>query len=119
MILFSQIGRTRSWRFSICIHIIIIVIVISFFSSDTSLRARIFVRNVRGVAQFDPWGHVAGGLGAIRAAYRACQVFKLFWPWAWIRQIPGFPQHPASCARTKGIPFFIVIYPLRAGQTQR
>ena len=31
--------------------------------------------------------------------------FKHVWLWAWIRQISGVPQHPASCARTKGIHF--------------
>ena len=70
-------------------------------SSDTSLPARTFIRNVRGGggAQFDPWGHVAGGLGCVSRV--ASQRFKLFWDWAYLRQTPGFPQHPRGrCFRT-------------------
>ena len=36
--------------------------------------------------------------------------FKLRWPLEWIRQIPGFPQYPASCARTKGIPWYLFLW---------
>ena len=87
----------------ICISIYIYVYILS---SDTCLCARTFIRNVRrgghnpavGVTLPEVWARsvqcVAGG-----------KPFELCWPWAWIRQIPGFPQHPASCARTKGIPF--------------
>ena len=56
-----------------------IIVVFFVLSSDPSVRARTFVRNVRwGSAQFDRLGHVAGGLGAIRGVCRAWQAFLTF-----------------------------------------
>ena len=44
------------------------------------LRTQLFVlaplsETLGGRAQFDRWGHVAGGLGAIRAVCRAWKVY--------------------------------------------
>ena len=47
-----------------------------FFFSRTHLFVLALIRNGRmGWAQFDRWGHVAGGLGAIRAVCREWQAF--------------------------------------------
>ena len=82
-----------------------------FFSSDTFVRARTFIRNVGGGwAQFDRWGHVAGGLGAIRAVCRAWQAFKTLLALGTDKANPrvsatsrglGFPhpRSPCTCVR--------------------
>ena len=91
-----------------------------FFYSDTSLRARTFVRKVGWGGHNSTVGLTLPEVWARSVQCVACgKPFKLFWPWAWIRQIPGFPQHPASWARTKDIPFFMVLYPWRVYQNQR
>ena len=57
-----------------------------------------------GWAQFDRWGHVAGGLGAIRAVCRAWQAFQTFLALGTLKAIPGFPQHPRGLG-------FCILYP--------
>ena len=67
----------------------------SFPPSGTSLRARTFVPIVG-------WGghNSTVGLTLPEVWSRSVQCvargkrLKLFWPWAHLRQIPGFPQHP-------------------------
>ena len=64
-------------------------------SSGISLRARTLVRNVAWgghnstveVTMPDVWAQ------SVQCVARG-KTFKLFWPWAHLRQIPGFPQHP-------------------------
>ena len=66
-----------------------------FSSSGTSLRARAFVRNAG-------WGEHNSTFGITLPEVWARSVHcvargkpsKLFWPWAHLRQIPGFSQHP-------------------------
>ena len=66
-----------------------------FFPSGTSLCARTFIRNVR-------WGGHNSTVGVTLPEVWARSVqcvargkpFRLFGPWAYLRQIPGFPQHP-------------------------
>ena len=66
-----------------------------FFPSGASLRVCTFVPNVG-------WGghNLTVGLTLLEVWARSVQCvargkpFKLFWPWAHLRQIPGFPQHP-------------------------
>ena len=84
-----------------CKCIRIIVLCASFFGR-ISWCSHIYPKGGRGWAQSYPRGHVAGGLGAILAVCRGWQAFLtlgIFWA------NPRFPRHPASCARTKGVPF--------------
>ena len=66
-----------------------------FLPLGTSLCARTFVRNVG-------WGGHNSTVGltlpevwarSVRCVARG-KPFKVSWPWAHIRQIPGFPLHP-------------------------
>ena len=68
---------------------------IVLFLSGTPLRARTFIRNVRwgghnstvGVTLLEVWAR------SVQCVARG-KPFKLFWPWAYLRHIPVFPQHP-------------------------
>ena len=70
---------TQSTRLTICKHgkhyvhkfICICIIVIFFFFGDISSCSHLCPKRRVGWAQFDRRGHVAGGLGAIRAVCRA------------------------------------------------
>ena len=69
----------------------IIVPVASFFGHISSCSHHYPKRQV-GWAQFGPWGHVSGGLGAIRAVCRAWQAF--YFALGTITANPRVPQHP-------------------------
>ena len=66
-----------------------------FFPSGASLRVRTFVPNVGwgghnstvGLTLLEVWAQ------SVQCVARG-KPFKLFWPWAHLRQIPGFLQHP-------------------------
>ena len=84
--------------------------VIVLFLSGTPLRARTFIRNVR-------WGGHNSTVGvtlpkvwarSVHCAARG-KPFKLFCPGAYLRQIPGLPQHPRGlCFRIpRGLSFCI------------
>ena len=101
-----------SWESFIFAFILYVELSFLPLFSATSLRRRTFIGNVKGV------GHST--TRSLRSRWRRfgrdpCSVsrvaslLKLFWRLAYLRQIPGFPQHPASCARTKGVPFFYSI----------
>ena len=82
-----------------------------FFSfGNTSLCWHLYPESRREWAQFDRGGHVAGGLGAIRAVCRPWQAFKLFWSRAHLNKISGFP-HPRVSATSPGIGFLHPLYP--------
>ena len=49
------------------------------FFGHTSSCSHLYPKRQTGWAQFDPCGHVGGGLGAIRAVCRVCQAFYPFW----------------------------------------
>ena len=80
-----------------------------FFSSGISLRAYTFVRNVGWM-----WcGHnstVEVTMPEVWARSVQCvargKPFKLFWSWAHLRQIPGFPQHPRGSGLCIPIPVY-------------
>ena len=80
---------TSHWG-TLCIRINVVL-----FFSGTPLRARTFIRNVR-------WGGHNSTVGVTLpeawARFVQCiargKLFELFWPWAYLRQIPGFPQYP-------------------------
>ena len=96
-----NIWRSRCTTRIVYVYVYIIVLCASFFG-HTSSCSHIYTKRQRGWAQFDPWDHVAGGLGTILAVCRAWQAFFTFWRWAYLEQIPGLPWHLASCACYKG-----------------
>ena len=67
----------------------------SFFGHISSC-SHLYPKRQRGWAQFSPLVHVAEGLGAILQWVARGKPSELFWPWAYSRHLPGFPQHPAS-----------------------
>ena len=79
-----------------------------FFPSGTSLRARTFVPNVG-------WGghNSTVGLTLLEVWARAVQCvargepFKLFGPWAHLRQIPGFRNIPGDWVSASPIPAYV------------
>ena len=98
---------------TICLICNVYVHLSGFFFGHIS--ARTFIRNVIdglgghnstvGVTLPEVWAR------SVQCVARGKPV-EIFWPWAWIRQVPGFPRHSASCARTKGIyTFFYGIIP--------
>ena len=76
-----------------------------FYSSGTSPCARTFVRNVGWsghnstveVTTPEVWAR------SVQLVARG-KPFKLFLPWAHLRQVPGFPQHPRGLG-------FCILYP--------
>ena len=81
--------------------------------SDTSLRTRTFIRNVRGGGHNPTlWATLSEVWPRSVLCAARGEPFELFWPWADLGQISVFPQHPALCAY-KGYTFFMV-YPFRA-----
>ena len=52
--------------------------IVIFFFWHASSCSHLYPKRQMGWAQLDPCGHVAGGLGAIRAVCRAWQAFKTF-----------------------------------------
>ena len=70
--------------------ICIIAIFASVFEHISSC-SHLYSKRQRGWAQFGPWGHVARGLGAIRAVCRAWQALFIFLGLGHIQgESPGF-----------------------------
>ena len=88
---FGELWEVPTSGFLLIICICRIVIFFSFgrISSCSHLCPK---RRV-GWAQFDRRAHVAVWARSVQCVARG-KPFKLFWPWAHLRQIPGFPQHP-------------------------
>ena len=94
---------------------------IALFSfSDTRLRARTFVRNVGGGGHNSTVGVTLPEVWArsVQCVARG-KPFKVFWPWAWIRQTPWFPQHPifkenplVSATSPTGLGFLHPLFPV-------
>ena len=80
-----------------------------FFFGHTSSCSHLRAKPRIGWAQSDRWGHVAGGLGAIRAVCRAWQAFETFSALGTDKANPRvsatspgmvFPHPPGDCVST-------------------
>ena len=78
------------------------------FFGHTSSYSHLNPKRQMGWAHFDPCGHVAGGLGAIRAACRAWQAkpFKLFGLGHGRGKSPGFRNIPGDWVSASPIPVY-------------
>ena len=66
-----------------------------FFGGHISSRSHLSAKRQMRWAQFDRWGHVAGGLGAIRAVCRAWQALIYFFGL-------GHKANPLACETSPG-----------------